>query len=157
MKRFLMLVAVAAVAGAMYVAAAPGSQQAAPPTAAQFAALKKQVASLNKSLKALKKDEKQAKTAAVDAAGFISSCFVNVVPVSEFGDPNGTFGFQFVASPGATATSRTALDADGSATPQGFLQAVDSSCVTSGSSAGSAAAHALRPGGQLPLRAERTR
>jgi hypothetical protein len=52
MKRFLMLVGVAVVAAAMYVAAAPGSQQASGPTAKQFKALKAQVASLSKKLKA---------------------------------------------------------------------------------------------------------
>ena len=156
MKRFLMLVAVAAVAGAMYVAAAPGSQQAAPPTAAQFAALKKQVASLNKTLKALKKEETQVKTAAVDAAGFISDCFVKggVVPVSQFGDPNGTFGFEYTPD-GTTQTKRTGLDVDGSTAPQGFIQAVDSSCVSSGGSA--AASSALRASGHLQVRAERSR
>jgi outer membrane murein-binding lipoprotein Lpp len=51
MKRFLMLVAVAAVAGAMYVAASPASQQSSGPTAKQFKALKAQVAALSKKLK----------------------------------------------------------------------------------------------------------
>jgi hypothetical protein len=44
MKRFLMLVGVAVVAAAMYVAASPASQQAKAPTEKQFLALKKQVA-----------------------------------------------------------------------------------------------------------------
>jgi len=51
MRRFLMLVGVAAVAGAMYVAAASGSQQSAGPTAKQFKALKAQVAGLSRKLK----------------------------------------------------------------------------------------------------------
>lgn len=51
MKRFLMLVGVAAVAGVMYVAAASGSQQSSGPTAKQFKALKTQVAALSKKLK----------------------------------------------------------------------------------------------------------
>ena len=54
MKRFLMLVAVATVAGAMYVAAAPGSQQSRGPTARKFAALKRQVGGLTKTLKQVK-------------------------------------------------------------------------------------------------------
>jgi hypothetical protein len=45
MKRLLMLVSVAVVAGTMYVAASSASQQATGPTAKQFNALKKQVAS----------------------------------------------------------------------------------------------------------------
>ena len=53
-----MLVGVAVVAGAMYVAASPASRQAAAPSARQFAALKKQVAGLSKTLKALTKDER---------------------------------------------------------------------------------------------------
>ena len=40
MKRFLMLVGVAVVGAAMYVAASPASQQANGPTARQFNALK---------------------------------------------------------------------------------------------------------------------
>lgn len=56
MKRFLMLVGVAAVAAAMYVAAAPGSQQAKAPTAKQFKALKAQVATISKKLKTTQTD-----------------------------------------------------------------------------------------------------
>ena len=56
MRRFLMLVGVAVVAGVMYVAAAPGSRQATGPTAKQFAALKKQVAKLQKQVKAVDKE-----------------------------------------------------------------------------------------------------
>jgi outer membrane murein-binding lipoprotein Lpp len=56
MTRFLMLLAVAAVAGAMYVAAAPGSQQASGPTARQFKALKAQVAALNKKVKSVQSE-----------------------------------------------------------------------------------------------------
>jgi hypothetical protein len=148
MKRFLMLVAVAAVAGAMYVAAAPGSQQAAGPTAAQFNALKKQVAGLSKKVKALKTDDTSVKA-------FIAGCLIKgaVVPVDQFGDLNGTFGFGYQAAPGTpgTITSyRTALDAVGQGvTPGAFLQGVDPSCV----SGGGAAAH----NGGLALRAERAR
>ena len=58
MKRFVLLVAVAAVAGVMYVAAAPGSSrsQASGPTTAQFRALKAQVATLAKKVKAARSD-----------------------------------------------------------------------------------------------------
>jgi hypothetical protein len=54
-----MLLGVAAVAGAMYVAAAAGSQrsaQSAGPTAKQFAALKKQVAALQKKVKTVQNE-----------------------------------------------------------------------------------------------------
>jgi outer membrane murein-binding lipoprotein Lpp len=54
MKRFLMLMSVAVVAAAMYVAAGSASQQSTGPTAKQFKALKAQVAALSKRVK---KDE----------------------------------------------------------------------------------------------------
>jgi hypothetical protein len=51
-----MLVGVAAVAGAMYVAAASGSQRSTGPTAKQFKALRTQVTVLSKKLKATQND-----------------------------------------------------------------------------------------------------
>ena len=56
MRRLMVLVAAAVVAGAMYVAAAPGGQRSAGPTARQFKALKSQVATLAKKLKATQTD-----------------------------------------------------------------------------------------------------
>lgn len=130
MKRFLMLVGVAVVAGAMYVAAAPGSQRASGPTAKQFAALKKQVATLSKTEKTLKKE-------ADSAAGFIASCLVSsnagIVPINQFGS-TGTTGFVFGTVSAGTitgATARTALDVDTSTTPGALLLAVDPACVSS--------------------------
>jgi hypothetical protein len=76
MKRFLMLVGVAAVAAAMYVAASPASQQSRGPTAKQFKALKAQVASLNKTVKGLKK--------------VVSDCVQVAIPINQFGDPDGS-------------------------------------------------------------------
>ena len=58
MKRFLMLVAVAAIAAAFYVTAAPGGLQQAGPTAKQFAALQKQVRALQATTTQLKKQTK---------------------------------------------------------------------------------------------------
>ncbi len=139
MKRFLVVLAVAAVAGATYVATAPGGQTAAP-TGAQFAALKKQVSLLSKKVKAqgatisvLKKAEASVKAEADDAVGFLSSCLIagGAAPVDEFGDTSGTFGYAFTASAGGLATSRTALDLT-SGTPGAYLQAVDPSCITTG-------------------------
>ena len=107
MKRFLMLVGIGVVAGAMYVAAAPGSRQATGPTARQFAALKKQVASLNKKLTALTKDEKVVRSAAAASVGYIATCFLDStgniqnLQVNDFGDT--TTGFLF----GTTGTSGT--------------------------------------------------
>lgn len=152
MKRFLMLVAVATVAGAMYVAAAPGSQQSTP-TARQFTALKKQVAKLSKSLNALKKDEGKVKSGAVEAETFLASCFVSAgaVGVGQFGDANGAFGFKYTTD-GINETRRTALDVDTSAAPQALLQAVSPTCISSSNSA----EHALHSSStRVPVRAER--
>jgi outer membrane murein-binding lipoprotein Lpp len=155
MKRFLMLVGVAVVAAAMYVAAAPGSQQATGPTAKQFNALKKQVASLNKNLKALKKDEKAVKTAANFAALYVALCFldsngnVQNLQVNDFGDT--TTGFLFGAT-GGPGTPRSALDVDTSGAPLAYLQKVTPGCVTGTSS--SAASSSIA---RLHLWAERAR
>jgi len=136
MKRFWMLVGVAVVAGAMYVAAAPGSRQATGPTARQFAALKKQVASLSKNLKALKKDEAQVKLGASAAVDYIGACLLdtnaNVVslPVNQFGTASS--GFLFGASTSDPSTiPRSALDIDLSGSPKAYLQEVNSTCATS--------------------------
>jgi len=158
MKRFLLLVGIAVVAGAMYVAAAPGGRQASPPTARQFAALKKQVASLNTKLKALTKDEKSVKTAAVAAVEYIGACFLDSngniqnLQVNDFGTT--TSGFLFGApGSGATATPRSALDVDASGSPLAYLQEVTPACVTGAASTGAASSSIAR----LHLWAERTR
>jgi hypothetical protein len=148
MRRFLMLVGVAAVAGAMYVAAAPGSRQALPPTAKQFAALKKQVAVLNTKLKALTKDEKSVKTAAGLAVGYLVNCFFDSagnlenLQVNDFGDT--TTGFLFGTTAGGTP--RSALDVNvAGTTPLAYLQEVTPACVT-GAAAASPALGILRVG-----------
>jgi hypothetical protein len=139
-KRFLVVLAAAAVAGVIYVAAAPGGQTATP-TAKQFAALKKQVSLLSKKVKAqgaaisaLKTAEKGVKTEADDAVGFITNCLIagQALPINQFGDANGTFGYAYTATAGAQPTSRTALDVDTAATPGAFLQGVAPSCISSG-------------------------
>jgi len=145
MKRFMLLVGVAVVAAAMYVAASGASGQASGPTAKQFAALKKQVVSLTKSLK-------QVKAEATDADGFVRTCLVTqnsgVVPINRFGDPNGTFGYQYFD--GTQTTDTTALDVDGSANPAAYIQGVDPSCVSAGLKH-----HTGAGAGGLLLRAER--
>jgi hypothetical protein len=141
MKRFLLLVGIAVVAGAMYVAAAPGSRQASAPTARQFAALKKQVASLNTKLKALTKDEKVVKTAAGLAVGYIANCFIDSsgnienLQVNDFGTT--TAGFLFGAPNGGdTAVPRSALDVNvAGTTPLAYLQEVTPACVTGATAA----------------------
>jgi hypothetical protein len=153
-----MLVGVAAVAGAMYVAAAPGSRQATGPTARQFAALKKQVAVLNTKLKALTKDEKAVKTAAVAAVEYLGACFLDSngnienLQVADFG--NTTTGFLFgAAGSGSTATPRSALDVQTPGLPPlAYLQEITPACVT-GAAAASPASSIARVG----LWAERAR
>ncbi len=138
MKRFMLLVGVAVVAAAMYVAASGASGRASGPTAKQFAALKKQVASLSKSLKTVKAE-------ANDADGFVRSCLISnnsgVLPINQFGDPNGSLsgtaqGYHYGtgADPTSTAsdTYATALDFDPSTPFQGlYVAVVDPACVPS--------------------------
>jgi hypothetical protein len=128
MKRFLMLVGVAAVAAAMYVAASPASQQSRGPTLKQFNALKKQVATLNKKLKTV--------TSEADAAvGIIGTCYLHqnsdgtvgftTMQVSHLG--NSSAGYLFGTS--GTNTPTSALD-EVTSSPQAYLQEVDPQCAT---------------------------
>jgi hypothetical protein len=127
MKRFLMLVGVAVVAAAMYVAASPASQQATGPTLKQFNALKAQVATLNKKLKST--------TQVANAAlGIVAECYFTVTAntatanglgVSQLGSVGN--GFLFGADSGS-ATPRTALDV-APVGPQHYLQEVAPNCV----------------------------
>ena len=129
MKRFLMLVGVAVVAAAMYVAASPASQQASGPTLKQFTALKKQVATLSKKLKAVKSEADAAVT-------IIGACYLKDngngtvgfldMPVSQRG--NSTTGYLFGPS-GGPGVPTTALD-EVATGPQAYLQEVDPQCAT---------------------------
>jgi hypothetical protein len=97
MKRFLMLVGVAVVAAAMYVAASPASQQSGP-TAQQFKALKAQVTSLSKTVKGLKK--------------VVNDCVKIAIPINQFGDNSAaqTEGYNYSQPSGAGDFLTTALD-----------------------------------------------
>jgi len=127
MKRFLLLVGVAAVAAAMYVAASPASQQSRFATEKQFLALQKKVATLNKNLKNT--------TGVANAAlGIIADCYFTVgastakangLGVSQFG--NGSSGFLFGTN-STTALPRSALDVAPSS-PTYYLQEVTPACV----------------------------
>src|SRR5436305_14600969 len=96
MKRFLMLVGVAVVAGVMYVAASPASQQSKFASEKQVLALQKKVAVLSKTLKTVKSEADAAVT-------IIGSCYLKdngngtvsfqAMPVSQFG--NSTTGFLY--------------------------------------------------------------
>ena len=132
MNRFLMLVGVAVVAAAMYVAASSASQQSAPAPEKQVLALKKQLTTLNKNLKALKKDEAQVKLAAVAAVDFLGGCFldsnsnVTALPVAQRGTATTGPGYLFGTSGSNTPT--TALDkVTSGATFQ--LQEVNTQCL----------------------------
>ena len=108
MRKLLLLVAVAAVAGAMYVAAASGSQQAAGVTASQFNALKKQVATLSKKVKTAQND--------INAVAFAyAHCSLH----SQIGiDQRGGAAFGYSYSPdGINSSFTTALDLNTSGTP----------------------------------------
>ena len=102
MRRFLMLVGVAAVAGAMYVAAASGSQQAKGPTLKQFKALKAQVTTLSKKLKTTQND--------LDALAvvYVHCSLPSEVGIAQKG--GSTFGYNFTPAVGSP-TFTTALDA----------------------------------------------
>jgi hypothetical protein len=132
MKRFLMLVAVATVAGAMYVAAAPGSQQATP-TAKQFTALKKQVAKLSKTVSTLKKDEGNVKKLAVAEAGLLLACMSKTMPVDQAGDAVAhTHGFVYSTDAVEGSDTFTAALAPAASTDTNAIWFVggDSTCQT---------------------------
>ena len=121
--------------------------------------LKKQVASLNTKLKALTKDEKLVKTAAVAAVEYIGACFLDTngniqnLQVNDFGTT--ATGFLFgTPGGGASATPRSALDVDVSGSPLAYLQKVTPACVT-GVTASAASAHSSIS--RLHVWAERTR
>jgi hypothetical protein len=147
MKRFLMLVGVAVVAGAMYVAASPASQQAKAPTAKQFNALKKQVGTLTKSLK-------------TDTT-LLKDCMKIAVPINQFGDPDGSLsgtkqGYRYghgsttTLGPATTELFTTGLDVSSTSdTGAVWFVGGDSSCGTAlGESALGHAA--VKAGAQLP-------
>lgn len=124
MKRFLMLVGVAVVAAAMYVAASPASQQSRGPTAKQFKALKKQVAALSKKVKT-------AEGEAGLALSVLVACDQGAVPIGQFGDAqNGTEGYYYKVS-ATQDTVTTALDvADPSANANvPYITIGDKSCA----------------------------
>jgi hypothetical protein len=100
MRMFVIALAVAAIAGATYVAAAPGGE-ASGPTAAQFKALQMKVARLQREGKKERK--------------LLSACMRFSIPIDRFGDYTNdpsTYGFTY-ADPnvnGGTPFPRTALD-----------------------------------------------
>jgi hypothetical protein len=134
MRRFLMVLAVAVLAGAVYVAASPGAQQAGP-TAKQFKALEKKVAKLQKQVKTVQTD-------ANDVAAFVLVCVMKQpVGVDSLGTSTDGYLFgppQTAPNPvTATATSALGVAASGT-TPQYQMYVVNTSnpgCVNAVSSA----------------------
>jgi hypothetical protein len=138
MKRFLTLLAVAAIAGAMYVAAAPGGMRSAGPTAKQFKALKASVTKLQKQVKLLK-------TAVGASLAIEQLCIMHApVGVSQLGTSADGYLFGTPATTTSTATSALNL---APSSPQYRLFALNTSesdCVTLANTASAhAAAHAL--------------
>lgn len=109
MKRFLMLVGVAVVAAAMYVAASPASQQAKGPTAKQFKALKAQVATLAKKLKTTQSNLNSL------AAVYLHCSLHSEIGINQRGS-NSTVGYEFSDGVNPEAPT-TALDLATSGTP----------------------------------------
>lgn len=100
MRSFLMMAGVAAVAGAMYVATASGSQQSRGPTAKQFKALKTQVATLSKKLKTTQNDLDSL------AVAYVHCSLPSEIGVAQKG--GSTFGYSFTA--GGNTFYTAALD-----------------------------------------------
>jgi len=106
MRRFLVVLAVAALGAVTYVATAPGSPQASGPTARQFAALKKQVGKLQRQVKT-------AKNEAEASLGALALCVMHKpIGVDRVGtSTNGyLFGPPQTAPDPVTATAGSALD-----------------------------------------------
>jgi hypothetical protein len=112
MKKILALAAVTVAGAALYATAAPAGQQAVTP--AQFNALKRQVAKLQKDVNTLKAED---------------ACLTKVVGVASFGGD--TAGYHY-KNPDGTEVLTSALDLVGQGETQDFfLQEVDARCVNS--------------------------
>ena len=110
MKRFMLVLALVAVAGATYVATSSGSQTAGP-TAKQFRALKKTV-------NHLKTEIKYAEEYELGMGDFLLTCMVHgPVGVDSVGDGSNGYLFGAPGTPPASATSQSALTLDTSGTP----------------------------------------
>ena len=142
MTRFLMLLAAAAVAGAIYVAAAPGGQARLGPTAAQFKALSRKVTLLQKQLGVTKK------LATQEAVILVDCLLYTTAPISQYGAvTSGASGYVYgVPSNTASFGSTTALDLTHSGgTPAFSLLGVNPQCAPNiKPSSSGAASHLLQ-------------
>jgi hypothetical protein len=154
MKRFFAALAVAAVAGATYAAAAPGGQRTVP-TAKQFTALRQEVASLKQKVRqqggTIKTLQSQVgtqattlttvqgqlttvQTTATGDAAFIANCLeaAGTLGISQYGIPSEGSGYLGTNDNGSTLFLTTALDIDTSSSPSGYFQLVEPGCVSAG-------------------------
>lgn len=150
MTRFFMILAVAAVAGVMYVTAAPGGLRSSGPTAAQFKALKARVAKLQTTVAQVKK-------LSTNEAVVLVGCLMHQAPGVDqrgtAGTTAGTLGYYFgVVGANANAGTTTALDLAPSGEPssQFYFLAVDPACAPSINS-GALSKAALRSGSSNQL------
>lgn len=110
MKRFLLVLALVAVAGATYVATAPGSQTASP-TLRQFRALQREVRHLRAEIHFAEQYE-------LGLGDFLLTCMVHgPVATNSVGDDVTGYLFGAPGTPPASATSTSALTLDTSGTP----------------------------------------
>jgi hypothetical protein len=129
MNRLLMLVGVAVVAAAMYVAASPASQQSKGVTAKQFNALKKTVTAQGKKIKALNEFASLEVTV-------IEDCIQDAVPIDQFGNPAGTpaegYHYQFPVNNAPTEIITTGIDVTDPTQDTGalFITGGDATCGT---------------------------
>jgi hypothetical protein len=127
MNRFLMLVAVAVIASAMYVAASPAGQQSRGPTAKQYRAMKKQVAKMSKILKTVKRQAQYARDYVHDC---LRSTEAGAVAVGEFGDAvTHTYGYQYFDGTNTHYTTALDIDTNPSSTTAFNLQKVSMGCA----------------------------
>ncbi|HKN62735.1 MAG TPA: hypothetical protein VJV76_00230 [Gaiellaceae bacterium] len=122
-----MLVAVAVIASAMYVAASPASQQSRGPTAKQYRALKRQVAKMSRVLKTVKRQAQYARDYVHDC---LRSTGAGAVAVSEFGDPvTHKFGYSYFDGTSTYYTSALDIDTNPSSTTAFNVQKVARACA----------------------------
>jgi hypothetical protein len=145
MNRFLTILAVAAVAGVMYVAAAPGGLRTTGPTARQFKALVLRVKKDERSLNAVKK------LASEEAAILVTCLLVQAPAVDQRGTVAGTgYSYTDPTVNGGSPFLTTALDlAPANATTADFyFLGTSPACAAAINSQGAASA-ASHVGGAL--------
>lgn len=142
MRRFLMLVGVAVVAAAMYVAASSAGQVSKGVPVAKFNALSRKVARLMKTVNSdRKKVARLTKTVTFERtllnglANTYAHCSLDSgMGVTQRGDLShaGGFGYQYIPQGSATPISTTALDLDTSGNPEFLItpfNATDPACM----------------------------